>query len=53
MAPPMTGLSDAQRFLRAASAGLLFSLACLGAALQPGKFECRRVAEALDCPTRL
>ena len=47
----LAGMSDTKRFLLAAGGSLLFSLACLTAALQPGDMACGRTA--LDCPTRL
>lgn len=52
MAGAPTGLSDTARFLIAAGMGLLFSLACLGAALGPDSSGCERL-RALDCPARL
>ena len=47
----LAGMSDTKRFLLAAGGSLLFSLACLAAALQPSDIACGRTA--LDCPTRL
>jgi hypothetical protein len=46
------GLSDRMRFLLAVAAGLLFSLTCLAAALEPTTATCERL-RAFDCPTRL
>lgn len=53
MAWPLSSMGDTKRFLLAAGASLAFSLACLGAALQPPAFTCERAMAPLDCPTRL
>jgi hypothetical protein len=53
MAPPRSGMSDTSRFLLAAGASLVFSLACLGAALHPPAFPCERAIAPPDYLTRL
>jgi len=54
MAPGTKGLSEMSRFLFALGAGLLFSLACLGAAIHPSDIDCEGACPiALDCPARL
>jgi hypothetical protein len=47
----MSNLDETVRFLLATGAGLLFSLAWLAAALEPGVIYCGRAM--LDCPTLL
>ena len=50
----MSGLNETQRFLLALGASLLFSLAWLVAAIEPGGIACEPAAATLlDCPTRL
>lgn len=50
-----SSMSDTRRFLLAVGGGLLFSLACLTAALGPANAQCicKAASSALDRPTLL